>query len=349
MADLLELSVDSQSFRVTNRESERREFKLAFEKENLWKYAKTIASFANRDGGVIFFGIKDSPREVIGISGNEPDELVFSNFLREYFEPEIPFTLDTKKIHGKKLLYILVGASMDKPIICKKKKVQQFREKGKADQELLREGAIYYRYSSSNGEIKYPELKKILDERVQKVFHSLVDNITLINKVGHDRAAIVDAAGLSGDNTTATVYITTETAKNMNWISKGRFSETEDEAEKAFYVVKEVEIKHGIEVEKAIPTDPSKTHPITKTALTKAISVSSIYVDAILWKLNILNNAEYHFPQPRGGSTLHNFTLSAKDKILETYPLNMRDRKQEIKKAYDEYSKLTKKVKGKKS
>lgn len=343
MSELLELTVHNQTLRVTNRESERREFKLAFEKENLWKYAQTIIAFANRDGGVIFFGIKNSPRELVGITGTEPDELVFSNFLKEYFEPEVPFTLDTKKIQGKKVLYVLVKPSTDKPIICKKKKVQQFREKGKADQELLREGAIYYRYSSSNGEIKYPELKKILDERVQKVFHSLVENITLINKVGHDRAAIVDAAGLSGDNKTATVYITTETAQNMNWISKGRFSETEDEADKAFYVVKEVEIKHGIEVEKAVPTDPSKTHPHTKTALGKSVQINSPYLDPIIQKLDLFGKAEYHFPQKRGKNIWHNFSDKAAERILSAYPHDMKDRKDKIKEVYQSHIKLKKK------
>lgn len=338
MNELLELSVDDKTFRVANRESERREFKSIFDNESLWKYAKSMAAFANRDGGIIFFGIKDSPRELIGMAGNKPNELVFANFLKEYFEPEISFELDTKKYYGKTLLYVLVPPSSSKPIVCKKKKIQQLKEKGKQDKELLREGAIYYRYSSASEEIKYPELRKILDERVQKVFHSLVDKITLINKVGHERAVIVDAAGLSGDNNIATVYITTETAKNMKWISKGRFTETEDEAEKAFYVVKEVEIKHGIEVEKPFPTDPSDTHPFTKTDLSKSVQINSLYLDPILIKLNILNNPEYDFPQKRGKSAWHNFSQRAVDKILSAYPIEMKDRKVIIKKIYQEYT-----------
>lgn len=344
MNELLELSIDDETFRIANRESEHREFKKIFDNESLWKYAKTMAAFANRDGGIIFFGIKDSPKELIGIVGDKPNELIFANFLKEYFEPEIPFEFDTKIYLGKTIAYVLVPSSSNKPIVCKKKKVQQSKEKGKPDKELLREGAIYYRYSSASDEIKFPELRKILDERVQKVFHSLVDNITLINKVGHDRAVIVDAAGLSGDNNTATVYITTETAKNMNWISKGRFSETEDEAEKAFYVVKEVEIKHGIEVEKSVPTDPSDTHPFTKTELSKSVQINSPYLDPILIKLNILNNPEYDFPQKRGKITWHNFSERAVAKILVAYPIDMTDRKVTIKKIYQDYTAAKNKV-----
>lgn len=57
MTDLLELSINAESFRVANRECEYREFKLAFDNESIWKYAKTMASFANHNGGVIFFGV----------------------------------------------------------------------------------------------------------------------------------------------------------------------------------------------------------------------------------------------------------------------------------------------------
>ncbi len=340
MNELLELSIDDKTFRVANRESERREFKNLFDKESLWKYAKTIVSFANRDGGIIFFGIKDKPRELIGIVGDKPDELVFANFLKEYFEPEISFDLDTKKYYGKTILYILIPPSSSKPIICKKKKIQQFKERGKQDKELLREGAIYYRYSSASEEIKYPELKKILDEGVQKVFHSLVDNITLINKVGYDKVAILDAKELSGNDMTTSVYVTTETAKNINWIRKGRFVESDDDGNKAFYVTREIEIRHGVEVEK--PVDPGKTHTLTKTALTKEVSISNSYINAVLWKLGLLDNSRYHLSGTHGMNHWHKFTVSAKDKILTEYPKNMPRREERIKEAFDEYNQCKK-------
>ncbi len=54
---LLELSVEKPTKRVS-RESEHREFKLKFDNNNLPKFAKTMAAFANRDGGVLFFGVK---------------------------------------------------------------------------------------------------------------------------------------------------------------------------------------------------------------------------------------------------------------------------------------------------
>lgn len=335
MKQLLELNIDENTLRVKNRESEHREFKASFDSNNLWKYAKTIAAFANSGGGVLFFGIKDSPRELLGVSGHQPDELVFANFLKEYFEPELSFTLDAKKYNGKELLYVLAEPSPTKPIICKKKKVQKFKEKGKRDKELLREGAIYYRYSSSSDEIKYPELRAILDNRVQQVFHSMVDNITLINKVGYDKAAIVDAQSLSGNDKTTSVYVTTETAKNINWIRKGRFAESDNDADKAYYVTREIEVSHGVEIEK--PIDPGKTHTLTQTELKKEVSISA-YIDAVLWKLGLLDNPKFHLSGHHGKNRWHKFRSSTVDKILSAYPKEMQGRTDAIKEASIEYN-----------
>lgn len=337
MKDLLDLKVDTKTLKVNSREGDRREFKVLFDRNALWKYCKTMVSFANRDGGVLVFGVKDRPRELVGLTGNNPDELVFAHFLKEYFEPEIRFTLDTLKIAGKNLFYVLIESSPNKPVICKKRKVEKNKEVGKTDKELLREGAIYYRYSSSTEEIKYPELTKILEEKVQKVFHSMVDNITLLNKVGYDRAAIVDAADLSGNDKTTSVYITTETAKNINWIQKGRFSETEDQSEKAYYVTREIEVKHGVEISNPVPTDPGLTHTLTQTALRQAISLSGNHLDAVLWKLGLLNNPKYHLSGQHGKNKWHKFTEATKDKVLEAYPLDLTGRLNKVKDVVNEY------------
>lgn len=344
MEHLLELKIDENTHRVLNRESEHREFKASFDNNSLWKYAKTMAAFANRDGGVIFFGIKDRPRELLGVTGNQPDELVFANFLKEYFEPEITFELDSRQYNGKTLLFAVVQSSLAKPIICKKKKIQKSKEQGKSDKEVLREGAIYYRYSSASTEINFPELRQILDERVQKVFHSLVENITLINKVGFDKAAVVDAENLTGDDKTTSVYVTNETAKNINWIGKGRFTESED-AEKAFYVTREIEVRHGVEIEK--PVDPGTTHTLTKTSLTKEVSIKA-YIEAVLWKLGLLDNPKYHLSGNHGKNRWHKFTEATKGIILDKYPKDLANRADVIRKINDEYNnskKTTVKVK----
>jgi len=327
MNDLLNLNIDTKTLRVKNKECSNREFKLQFENDKLWKYAKTMAAFANRDGGIIFFGIKDNPRELVGIEGAQPSDLTISNFINAYFEPEISFELDSEEYEEKTLMYLLVHESPNKPIICKKQKLSK-SNKNNQDKVLLREGAIYYRYSSASEEIRHPELKEIIDVRSRSIYQSMIDNITLIEKVGYDKAAIVDASELSGNNKATSVYVTTETAKKINWIRKGKFSESDKEGEKAYYVTKEIEVLKGVEIEK--PVDPGKTHPLTKTALSNEVSINSAYLDTVLESLNLLNNKKYHLSGKHGKSNRHNFTQETIDIILSKYPLDDSDRNNKI-------------------
>lgn len=102
LSKLLKLNVDRATHRVKNKESEHREFKIEFDVKNLPKFAKTMAAFANRDGGVLLFGVKDRPRDIIDIKENNiPDDVVLTNFLKEYFQPEVIFQSETITIHGK--------------------------------------------------------------------------------------------------------------------------------------------------------------------------------------------------------------------------------------------------------
>ena len=322
------IEYDKKTLRVTSRECDHREFKLKFDNKKIHRYAKTIVAFANRDGGDLIFGVKDRPRDIIGQSEKEvPDELVLSHFLTEYFEPAVNIKLNTITINDdKQILVITVEKAIKKPIICKKEKYEFRDGQQNNKKQSLRCGAVYYRYSSSTEEIKYAELKHILDDEVSKTFHSLVDNITLLQKIGLDRSAIIDATELNSDDNIVSVHITNETAKNMNWIDHGRFSETKDNAEKAYYVVKQVEIKQGIEISK--PTDFSKSHPMTKTELSKKVKIGSNYLTAVIWKLGILNNPVYHIAGKHGKNTTHKFTKAVKDIILTAHPLEMLNRKE---------------------
>lgn len=332
--ELLILNVDALTRRVSNRESERREFKLKFDNGNLPKLARTMASFANREGGVFFFGIRNQPRELIGVKENEiPDDVVFTNFLKEYFEPEILFESKTIELLGKSIHCLIVKPSMNKPVICRKSKSLVIQ--GKPQKEILREGAIYYRYSASSDEIKYADLKIILDNERENFFKSMIDNITLLNKVGMNRAAVIDAQELSESNNSASMFLTNDTARNLNWIDSGRFVEDEDDGEKAYYVVRKVEIKHGVEIAK--PTDFAITHQLTKTDLCKAVKISTNHIEAVIWKLGIKDNPRYHISTHHGKNRLHKFKEECEKTILEAYPLDMEKRLDSIKKAAEEY------------
>lgn len=332
---LLELQVSKPNLRVKNREGVHREFKLSYKTDNLPKYAKTMASFANRDGGVLFFGVKDRPRELVGVDVNTvPDDVVTTNFLKEYFQPEILFQSHTLNIANKTVLAFLVKPSNVKPVICRKEK-QVRGPQGNPERIVLREGAVYYRYSASSDEIKYADLRNILDEQRESFFRSMVDNITLLNKVGLGRAAVVDAEELAGNDQAASVYITNDTAKNLNWIDSGRFVEEENEGDKAYYVLRKVEIRQGIEI--SVPTDFSTTHPLTKTAISRAVRLNGIGFEAIAWKLGIKDNPKHHISTSHGKNKLHKFTENSKDAILDSFPIDMENRSAKVQEIIDEY------------
>lgn len=335
IGDLKLLKIDPKTGRVSNRESEHREFKLKFDAKSVAKYARTMASFANRDGGVIFFGIKDRPRELVGISEKDvPDDVILTNFLKEYFQPEIAFESEVVDINDVRLYCLTIKSSPYRPVICKKSKSLR-AEQGEPEKEILREGAIYYRYSSSSDEIKYADLDIMLRNEREKYFKSMIDNITLINKVGVERAAIIDSSDLSGNGGSASVFLTSEAARNLNWIDSGRFVEDESDGDRAYYVVRRVEIRHGIEIPK--PTDFAKTHPLTKTELQKGVKIGNNEFDAVIWKLGIKDNPRYHISSHHGKNNIHKFTLESRLIILKQFPLDLLNRQELIKSILEEY------------
>ncbi|MDR1159020.1 MAG: ATP-binding protein [Syntrophomonadaceae bacterium] len=65
---------------LKSRESNTVEFKQSFNAGNAAAYARTMAAFSNNRGGYIIFGVKDNPREVVGVKANN-----FENFNQEKF------------------------------------------------------------------------------------------------------------------------------------------------------------------------------------------------------------------------------------------------------------------------
>src|SRR5699024_10508832 len=92
---LIEVHVTGQRESVKTREGVRKEFKESFNFSSLPTYRKTMAAFANAQGGYIIFGVTDKPRVLKGLSGNHLDQFdnldraTLTNDLNEHFSPEI--------------------------------------------------------------------------------------------------------------------------------------------------------------------------------------------------------------------------------------------------------------------
>ena len=96
-------------------ESRRLEFKESFPKGD--QVARTAVAFANGAGGKIVFGVKDSPRQIMGI----PDDLLFkteeriTNCIFDLCSPGILPEIYIQSVEGKSLLVVEIYPGAQKP------------------------------------------------------------------------------------------------------------------------------------------------------------------------------------------------------------------------------------------
>ena len=126
--------------RLISRESERVEFKESFNWGSKDAYARSMAAFANKKGGCLVFGVKNHPRDLVGLRSNnfdEKDEAVIAEYLNSVFSPEIRFGKILLQENGLRVGIIYVEEARSKPIVCVK------------NDGDLKEAEMYYRYNAS--------------------------------------------------------------------------------------------------------------------------------------------------------------------------------------------------------
>ena len=108
---------------LRHRESSSVEFKEEFnwaDKSSLSKIAKITASFANNRGGVIVFGVKKRPNQIVVIDRyNEIDDAEITTWFNNHFSPTISYERGEYRIQGKQLGLLLVHESDRKPVAVK--------------------------------------------------------------------------------------------------------------------------------------------------------------------------------------------------------------------------------------
>ena len=139
---------DPESLNVTSRESKHREFRQAFVPNDFSDYTKTLAGFGNANGGYILFGVSDKPRQIIG-TAEIVDEAQWADRLRDDFDPELSIATKTYTIGGLQVFAVGTEAVTHRPVVCKRSRSKRVtgRDGKQRDVEVIREGAIYYRYS----------------------------------------------------------------------------------------------------------------------------------------------------------------------------------------------------------
>lgn len=157
--ELLRINADGHLYK---RESTTLEFKEDFDwdiKISRLKYVKTIAAFANRNGGYLIFGVSDNPRRKVGMKKRfmEIDDSQISQVINQHLSPS-PFFEREEYIFDKKRYGIIYVYPADtKPIIC----IRDF-------DKILSESSIYFRYSAQSSIIKSGDLFSLLEEERKK-------------------------------------------------------------------------------------------------------------------------------------------------------------------------------------
>ena len=251
-ADLSELiEFDTASLRVASREGKHREFKQQVNVREMAGYGKSLAAFSNTDGGVLLFGITDAPRHIVGIEGGFPDEAQWSNALRNSFAPEIEFSVRDYSVNELTVVAVGVDQGKDLPIACLRD--SSITRPGRDKSEpLIQQGTIYYRQAGQTRPIQHLELRRILERRDAERLTAFLQNLKIISEVGPDRIGILDMTKGVAEGDTTRLYLSRETARNLNFIEKGRFVESADEGDPAYMVVGSVRLNQTL----AGPLDP---------------------------------------------------------------------------------------------
>jgi len=136
------------------RESSIIEYKAKFSFADIDRYSKTMASFANKSGGYIIFGIEDSTRKIVGTDKEKFESIKqekITDFLLENYDPEVSLEIGGFEFNNLYIGYIYIAEEDNKPVVCKNNGVS------------IKNGDIFYRYRAQDRKIRYAELNKIIE------------------------------------------------------------------------------------------------------------------------------------------------------------------------------------------
>lgn len=212
--------------RLIKREDKNHEFKTSFNMANMAMYMKTIAAFANNEGGYIIFGVQDKPHIMLGLDDKAlgrfsslPVEK-FTQHLQEYFAPDIEWTHCVYEYKSLSFGIIYIYPAKVKPVICKKS-----NDGGNNPKYALKESDIYYRYGGRTERIKYPELQRIIDEKRAKEEHQWMRFLINASRIGVENACIMDITKGEISGAGGKIVIDEDLLKKIAFIKEGEFVE----------------------------------------------------------------------------------------------------------------------------
>lgn len=298
------LSAVHASGYLKSRESNTVEFKESFNKNSTAKYVKTMAAYANNRGGYIVFGVKDSPREVVGLKNNNFENLsqeTFTDAINSLFAPSMDWECGTFVLATEKLIsavddnaetnttenrigWMYTAEAEYKPIIAQK-----------ADNgEKIVSGDVFYRYRARSEKIKYVEMNRIVEERASKEREGLLKLFEIIRKsetanlgiVNYNNGKITTPYGV---DVAFDRKLVTQVLKKAKFIKEGSFHETEG--------IPVIKVTGNIDLAEEVPVlelDPDKGYPYIQKVLAEKLNITTQDLYALIWYYKMKEAKKYH-------------------------------------------------------
>ncbi len=229
------LTVDTTNPKhLTSRENSRLEYKRTFNWNNRARYAKTLAAFANNDGGFIVFGVEDSPRDLVGIGEGRFDDIdpaTITEYLQSAFVPILEWDIFAVTISGTRLGVMYAAQANTRPVLCIKN-----------DGNVLREAEIYYRYRGRSDRIRYSELEELLRERQERERKAWLHHLSKVARLGVENVGLLDMndGELSGRG--GRLLMSGDLLEKVQFIRKGRFAESKEAGSPTLRLIGDVEV-----------------------------------------------------------------------------------------------------------
>lgn len=302
--------INSKGYLIT-RESFDLEYKQSFHfGDSLFEYIRSMVGMSNNRGGLLIFGIQNSPRIPIGLKSTkfqEFDNAKINQSCQEYFSHDFEWEIKSIEFNGLEFGQIRVNESLTKPITCRK-----------SYKDILREGAIYYRYRGETKEIKFSELSTLLENEQKKERLLWINHIEKISKIGPENIHLMDTYRGEIHLGKEKVLIDSTLLDKIKFVKQGQFVNTGGDPT----LTLAGEITGILEGSRIIPTD--KAYPYRSSQIEQRFHLNRHQVKCLLWKLNIKNNPKYHDPIKIGkNSYTHKYSeafIDRLDSILQRYP-----------------------------
>jgi len=228
---------------LSNRESSQLEFKASFNLESGPDYGRSMSAFANNEGGFIVFGIQNAPHRILGISRERfesIDPVKITDILNSYFSPELLWETSCIEFEGKTLGFIYTYEAPEKPVIATKTSGKE-----------IRESAVYYRYRGKTTFIRYPELRKIIDGRLDRERKAWLQHIDTISRSGPTKVGIIDTVQGKVFGAGSPFLIDEKLLRQLKFVREGVFRETGGAP--TLRLIGDLKTIEGATVEKMVP------------------------------------------------------------------------------------------------